>query len=58
MGKAGLFLLVATVVVAMFAGIGKESQYVFKPEEMKRIAQEVRLRSLWGYKRERVENSD
>lgn len=41
MGRAGLFLAVATVVVAMYMGIGHESQYVFKPEEMQRIAREV-----------------
>lgn len=43
MKRAGLYLAVAMVLVAMYAGIGHESQYVFKPEEMKRIAQEVRV---------------
>ena len=36
-----LLLLVATIVVGMYYGIGHEDQFVFTPEEMQRYAAEA-----------------
>ena len=41
MVATSLYVAAAALIVALFAGVGHESQYVFKPEVMQKIAQEA-----------------